>query len=154
MSSTRAGETQNAPLVRRSGSTPVPIADPRGPLRPSLSSAYKRGQWPEISAPFHRFFIHTKLSSTAHSSPVSRWLVWPFADSFGRPNPCTLALLLPEVSWPSGKSSGLHYTSCRRPPLNASELLLLCFPPPMRHGLMSVVILCSSGANVGASSPT
>jgi hypothetical protein len=128
---------------------------PKGPaLTLSLSSAYKRGQWLEISAPFRRFLPHAEVSAAAHSLPVSWRLAWPFADSLGRPNPRTPALLLPQVSCPSGKSSGLHRTFHCRPLLDAGELLLLYFRPPMRHGLMSVVVLCSSATVVGASSPT
>jgi hypothetical protein len=41
---------------------------PKGPtLTLSLSSTYKRGQWPEIFASFHRFFLHAELSTTARS---------------------------------------------------------------------------------------
>jgi hypothetical protein len=89
---------------------------------------------------------------TVSSSPPRCYS--PFLNSFGGFTPLTRALLLPQFAWSSGKYFGLHRTSHHRSLLDASELLLFCFSPPMRHGLMSVVVLCSSGDNVGASSPT
>jgi hypothetical protein len=120
---------------------------------PSLSSGYEnRRRW-KIS-PLRRFFLLAEVSSAISSPLASRHATSPFFDSFGGFTPLTRVLLLPQFARSSGKDFSLHYTSGYRPPLDTSELLLLCSPPLRRHALMSMVVLCSSGANVGASSPT
>jgi hypothetical protein len=119
----------------------------------SLSSGYKSGRQWKIS-PLRYFFIPAEVSSTISSPLASHRATGPFFNSFGGFTPLTRVLLLPQFALSSGKDFSLHCTSHRRPLLNAGELLLLCFPPLMRHGLMSMVVLCSLGANVRASSST
>jgi hypothetical protein len=119
----------------------------------SLSSDYKSQRWWKMS-PLHRFFLPVEVSSVVSSPPASHRATGPFFNSFGGFTPLTHVLLMPQFAGSSDKDFGLHRTSHRRPPLEASEFLLLCSPPPIRHCLMSVVVLCRSGANVGASSPT
>jgi hypothetical protein len=110
----------------------------------SFSFGYKNPcQW-KVS-PLHHFFLPAEVSSVISLLPPSCRTTGPFFDSFGGFTPHTCVLLLPQFAQSSGNDLGLHHTCHRRPPLNAGELLLLCSPPPRRHNLMSVAVLCSSG---------
>jgi hypothetical protein len=66
--------------------------------------------------PFTILFPLTEVSTAARSSPASRRATRPFAGSFGISNPHSGVILLPQDSSSSGKTSGLHQESHRRPP--------------------------------------
>jgi hypothetical protein len=138
------GETWHALPVHRSGSTPASVADPKGSPWPSLSPLPIRVGSGRIYLP--PFTVSSSTSSGA--PPLSHCQLSD--DSLGH-----LSIPLVGLFLVPSRSCCPRFCSHRtRALLDAGELLLLCFALPMRYGLMSVVVLCSSGANVGASSPT
>jgi hypothetical protein len=85
---------------------------PKGPAQTSsLSSTYKsNGQW-KIYPPLSLFLPPRQGEHHRRSLPASSHATWPFDDSFGGVAPHALLLLLPQVSWSLGESSGLHCAS-------------------------------------------
>jgi hypothetical protein len=111
---TRQPPGAGEPSVWRQSLTPARCRQPsptQGACPDPLSPPPIRGAVAGNICPFHGFFHPAEVITAARSSPASRHATQPFADSFGTPNPHTSALLLPRVSRPSGKSSGLHRAS-------------------------------------------
>jgi hypothetical protein len=119
-------------------------------LSPLAIRTHVGGMYP----PLRCFFLPAEVSSAISSPPASHRAIGPFFEFFGGLTPLTRVLLLPQFAQSSSKDFGLHRASHRRPLLDTGELLLLCSLPSRRHGLMYVVVLCTSRASVGVSSPT
>jgi hypothetical protein len=88
--------------IHQSGSMLASVADPKGLPQPSLSPPHIRGGSGWKYLPLSLSLLHTEVSTVARSSPASYCATRPFANSFGRPNPRMVALLLPQVSRSSG----------------------------------------------------
>jgi hypothetical protein len=106
---TRGKGTRRVPPIHQSGSMLASVADPKGLPQPSLSPPHIRGGSGRKYLPLSLSLLHTEVSTIARSSPASCCATRPFANSFGRPNPRTVALLLPLPTPVSSRSCASHH---------------------------------------------